>query len=131
MIAAEDLHFCHQMKPVRIEIPQDQNWSCHGCTDCCRNQLLIRITPEEKEREKKFQEKAGATVDTTKPYGWTHSVIAGANLTQASFTNWVGGGNNALNTMISYQLSGVDFIAANTDAKQRDVRIVTRPLTSS
>ncbi len=28
-----------------------------------------------------------------------------------------GGGNNALSTMISYQLSGVDFIAANTDAQ--------------
>jgi cell division protein FtsZ len=28
-----------------------------------------------------------------------------------------GGGNNALNTMISYQLSGVEFIAANTDAQ--------------
>ncbi len=28
-----------------------------------------------------------------------------------------GGGNNALNTMISYQLGGVDFIAANTDAQ--------------
>jgi len=28
-----------------------------------------------------------------------------------------GGGNNALNTMISYDLSGVDFIAANTDAQ--------------
>jgi cell division protein FtsZ len=28
-----------------------------------------------------------------------------------------GGGNNALNTMISYELSGVDFIAANTDAQ--------------
>jgi cell division protein FtsZ len=28
-----------------------------------------------------------------------------------------GGGNNALNTMISYELSGVEFIAANTDAQ--------------
>ncbi len=28
-----------------------------------------------------------------------------------------GGGNNALNTMIDYQLSGVEFIAANTDAQ--------------
>jgi cell division protein FtsZ len=28
-----------------------------------------------------------------------------------------GGGNNALNTMIAYKLSGVDFIAANTDAQ--------------
>ena len=51
--AAEDLHFCQQMKPFRIEIPQDQNWSCHGCTDCCRNQLLIKITPEEKDRIQK------------------------------------------------------------------------------
>ena len=28
-----------------------------------------------------------------------------------------GGGNNALNTMISFQLTGVEFIAANTDAQ--------------
>ena len=28
-----------------------------------------------------------------------------------------GGGNNALNTMITYQLTGVEFIAANTDAQ--------------
>ena len=28
-----------------------------------------------------------------------------------------GGGNNALNTMISYQLTGVEFIGANTDAQ--------------
>ncbi|NWF92667.1 MAG: cell division protein FtsZ [Syntrophaceae bacterium] len=28
-----------------------------------------------------------------------------------------GGGNNALNTMITYRLSGVEFIAANTDAQ--------------
>ncbi len=28
-----------------------------------------------------------------------------------------GGGNNAINTMISEQLSGVEFIAANTDAQ--------------
>ncbi|MEI9479183.1 MAG: cell division protein FtsZ, partial [Deltaproteobacteria bacterium] len=28
-----------------------------------------------------------------------------------------GGGNNALNTMIASRLSGVDFIAANTDAQ--------------
>ena len=28
-----------------------------------------------------------------------------------------GGGGNALNTMISYNLQGVDFIAANTDAQ--------------
>ncbi len=38
------------MKSFRIEIPTIQNWSCHGCTDCCRNQLLIKITPDEKQR---------------------------------------------------------------------------------
>jgi cell division protein FtsZ len=34
-----------------------------------------------------------------------------------------GGGNNALNTMISYQLSGVEFIAANTDAQALAVNL--------
>ena len=38
------------MKPQRIEIPTIQNWSCHGCTDCCRGRLMIAITPEEKRR---------------------------------------------------------------------------------
>ena len=56
-----------------------------------------QLTPEEKEREKKFQEKASTVEkDTTKPFGWAKSVVAGANLTQASFTNWVQGGENAL-----------------------------------
>ena len=55
-----------------------------------------QLTKEEQDREKKFQEKAGAPEDTTKPFGWANSVIAGANLTQASFTNWVQGGQNAL-----------------------------------
>ena len=38
------------MKPQHIEIPTMQNWSCHGCTDCCRDQLLIAISAEEKLR---------------------------------------------------------------------------------
>src|ERR1041384_549656 len=38
------------MKPQRIEIPTMQNWSCHGCTDCCRDQLLIYISAQEKLR---------------------------------------------------------------------------------
>ena len=41
------------MKPLPIEIPALQNWSCHGCSDCCRGQLLITITPEEKQRIEK------------------------------------------------------------------------------
>ena len=55
-----------------------------------------QLTQDEKDREKKFQEKAGAPGDTTKPFGWAQSVVAGVNLTQASFTNWVQGGQNAL-----------------------------------
>jgi lysine-N-methylase len=38
------------MKPSRFELPSGQNWSCHGCSDCCRGRLLITLLPEEKRR---------------------------------------------------------------------------------
>ena len=38
------------MKSPRIELPTSQNWSCHGCTDCCRDQFLITISAGEKKR---------------------------------------------------------------------------------
>jgi lysine-N-methylase len=38
------------MKSFRIETPQFQNWSCHGCSECCRGQHLVRITTQEKRR---------------------------------------------------------------------------------
>jgi lysine-N-methylase len=41
------------MKLPRIEMPTVQNWSCHGCTDCCRGELLIALSPEEKQRVEK------------------------------------------------------------------------------
>jgi lysine-N-methylase len=41
------------MKSLRVEIPSIQNWSCHGCTDCCRNHLLVQLSPEEKQRIEK------------------------------------------------------------------------------
>ncbi len=41
------------MKSLRIETPQIQNWSCHGCTDCCRGQLLIKLSPGDKQRIEK------------------------------------------------------------------------------
>jgi hypothetical protein len=66
-----------------------------------------QLTKEEQEREKKFQEKAGAPGDTLKPFGWANSVIAGANLTQASFTNWVQGGQNALSYSIWFNGASV------------------------
>ena len=31
-------------------MPTGQNWSCHGCSDCCRGGLLITVLPEDKRR---------------------------------------------------------------------------------
>ena len=38
------------MKPSRLDIPTGQNWRCHGCTDCCRNHLLVPLSAEDKVR---------------------------------------------------------------------------------
>ena len=38
------------MKSFRIETPSFQNWSCHGCSDCCRGRHLVGISAEEKRR---------------------------------------------------------------------------------
>lgn len=40
------------MKQPRIDTPTVQNWSCHGCTDCCRGQL-VHVSTEEKTRLEK------------------------------------------------------------------------------
>jgi len=57
----------------------------------------VTKSPEEIEREKRFQEAAAkAGTDTAAAYGWKHSVVSGLNVTQISFTDWVQGGENAL-----------------------------------
>src|SRR5580658_10681590 len=38
------------MKPFRIEAPSIQNWSCHGCTHCCRGFMFIELSKEERQR---------------------------------------------------------------------------------
>lgn len=54
-------------------------------------------TPEDIQREKANQERAAkSNLDTVKTYGWKHSMVTGLNLTQVSFKDWVGGGENAL-----------------------------------
>ena len=54
-------------------------------------------TPEQIQAEKDAQARAAkAVIDTVKTFGWKHSVVTGLNLTQVSFKNWVGGGDNAL-----------------------------------
>jgi len=52
------------MKWSAIEIPAGQNWSCHGCSDCCRGALLIKITAEEKAR---IERQNWATADGVDP----------------------------------------------------------------
>jgi len=59
--------------------------------------LAQEKTKEEQENDKRFQEasqKAGS--DTTKQYGWNHSVITALSLSQISFTDWAQGGTNSL-----------------------------------
>ncbi len=41
------------MKSFRIETPAIQNWSCHGCTACCRGGMMIELSEEEKRRIEK------------------------------------------------------------------------------
>lgn len=38
------------MTSSRLELPPGQNWSCHGCTDCCRNHLVVPLSAAEKKR---------------------------------------------------------------------------------
>ncbi|MGA2247922.1 MAG: YkgJ family cysteine cluster protein [Verrucomicrobiota bacterium] len=38
------------MTSSRLELPAGQNWSCHGCTDCCRNQRLVTLSEAEQEQ---------------------------------------------------------------------------------
>jgi hypothetical protein len=66
------------------------------------------LTKEQQDQEKKFQEAASKVQrDTTKPLGWAESVIAGVNFTQASFSNWVQGGQNALSYTLWFNGSAV------------------------
>lgn len=37
-------------RAIRIEAPPFQNWSCHGCTSCCRGRLLIQLSAADNER---------------------------------------------------------------------------------
>jgi hypothetical protein len=33
-----------------IEAPASQNWSCHGCTNCCREFMVVELSDEERQR---------------------------------------------------------------------------------
>ena len=38
------------MKISNLEMPVGQNWSCHGCSDCCRSGMAITLSPEDRKR---------------------------------------------------------------------------------
>lgn len=38
------------MNHPRVETPAGQNWSCHGCTECCRGKFIVTLSAAEKER---------------------------------------------------------------------------------
>lgn len=81
-------------------------WILFACFVLVALDASAQLTKDEQDREKKFQDKAG-TQDTSKLFGWKNSVIAGANLTQASFTNWVQGGQNALSYSVTFNGAAV------------------------
>jgi hypothetical protein len=52
---------------------------------------------EELDREKRFQEEAAkANKDTSTFLGWKHAAATGLNLSEVSFKDWSGGGENSL-----------------------------------
>jgi len=56
-------------------MPAGQNWSCRGCTDCCRNWLLVALSPGEKLRLEKQNWTAADGVDPSRLFvsqlgGW-------------------------------------------------------------
>lgn len=38
------------MKISNLELPVGQNWSCHGCSNCCRSGMAIPLYPEDRQR---------------------------------------------------------------------------------
>ena len=54
------------MKASRLEFPTGQNWSCHGCTDCCRHHLFVPLSAAEKERLEQQNWTAADGVDPAK-----------------------------------------------------------------
>jgi len=65
-------------------------------------------TGDDAAREKRFQETAAkAGADSSKPFGWTHNVVTGVNLTQVSFKDWAQGGENALSYTLWFGATSV------------------------
>lgn len=69
---------------------------------------LAAYAQEDPAREKRFQESASkAGADSSKPFGWTHHLVTGANLTQVSFKDWAQGGENALSYTLWFAGSSI------------------------
>ena len=38
------------MNSAQLEVPAGQNWSCHGCSQCCRSGMAIPLYPADRQR---------------------------------------------------------------------------------
>jgi hypothetical protein len=57
---------------------------------------LLSAQEKDADREKRFQQEAAKSQDTSKFIGWKYSAVTGVNLSQMSFRDWAQGGANAL-----------------------------------
>lgn len=71
--------------------------------------LALQCVAQDAAQEQKFRDEAAkAGTDSTKSYGWTHSVVTGLNLTQISFKDWAQGGESALSYTLWLKGSAVE-----------------------
>ena len=61
------------MTPSRIQSPPGQNWSCHSCGLCCRNHMVVPLSPTEKER---IEQQGWTVADGVDP---SKMMVAGLN----------------------------------------------------
>ncbi len=61
------------MKSAHIEMPSGQNWSCHGCSDCCRGGMAIPLLPEDRRR---LEQQHWSAADGVEP---AQMIVAGLN----------------------------------------------------
>ena len=61
------------MKPATIQTPSGQNWSCHGCSDCCRGGMAIPLSPEDRRR---IEQQHWSAADGVEP---AQMIVSGLN----------------------------------------------------
>ncbi len=65
------------MKPANLVFPSGQNWSCHGCAECCRGGMFIPLQPEDRKR---IEQQNWTLADGVEPSRMIVTGISGARL---------------------------------------------------